>query len=200
MWVCALNRQGARVKRKLSNICIILGAALVIGGLSLFLWNQWDNYRAGEASDEILAQPEGLMDADSSSSDSGMTEVELDGNVYIGYITIPALGKTLPVMSEWSYEHLRIAPCRYFGSVETNDLVIAAHNYATHFGGLSNLVPGDKVYFTDLDGTTWSYEVVEVDTLSPTAVEEMTDSGYDLTLFTCTYGGQSRVTVRCDKA
>jgi sortase A len=40
--------------------------------------------------------------------------------------------------------------------------------------------------------------VAEVETLEPTAVEEMTNSGYALTLFTCTYGGQSRVTVRCD--
>jgi hypothetical protein len=28
----------------------------------------------------------------------------------------------------------------------------------------------------------------------------MTDGEYDLTLFTCTYGGKSRVTVRCMEA
>jgi sortase A len=46
-------------------------------------------------------------------------------------------------------------------------------------------------------GTTYTYSVAEIDTLMPTAVEEMTDGDYDLTLFTCTYGGKSRVTVRC---
>lgn len=28
----------------------------------------------------------------------------------------------------------------------------------------------------------------------------MTDAHWDLTLFTCTYGGKSRVTVRCTRA
>ena len=97
-----------------------------------------------------------------------------------------------------SYPQLRIAPCRYYGSTKTGDLVIAAHNYSRHFGNIRNLSAGDEVYFTDMDGEITAYEVAEVDTLNPTDVEEMTDSGYALTLFTCTYGGQSRVTVRCN--
>ena len=44
--------------------------------------------------------------------DKKMTEVEIDGNLYIGYISIPALNKELPVMSTWSYPKLKIAPCR----------------------------------------------------------------------------------------
>ena len=60
-------------------------------------------------------------------------------------------------------------------------------------------MPGDPVYFTDMDGVTTAYEVAEVDTLSATAVEEMTGSGFDLTLFTCNYSGQARVTVRCNR-
>ena len=37
------------------------------------------------------------------------------------------------------------------------------------------------------------------DILEATAIEEMTSGAYDLTLFTCTYGGTSRVTVYFDK-
>jgi sortase A len=58
---------------------------------------------------------------------------------------------------------------------------------------------GDTVYFTDMDDKVYTYEVAETETLAPTAIEEMTTSGYDLTLFTCTYGGKSRVTVRCKR-
>ena len=101
-------------------------------------------------------------------------------------------------MSSWSYPQLKIAPCRYYGSVKTRDLVIAAHNYSRHFGNIKNLSAGDQVYFIDVEGVISSYEVAEVDTLNPTDVENMTSSGYALTLFTCTYGGQSRVTVRCN--
>ena len=74
-----------------------------------------------------------------------------------------------------------------------------AHNYASHFGGLSELSEGDNVFFTDMDGIVTMYEVVAQDILDPYAVEEMTSGEFDLTLFTCTYGGQSRVTVYCDR-
>ena len=105
----------------------------------------------------------------------------------------------LPVMAEWDDTRLKLAPCRYSGSTKTDDLVIAAHNYARHFGGLQTLQPGDAVWFTDMDGVVTAYEVAAVEVLQPTAVEEMTAGEYDLTLFTCTYGGRSRVTVRCDR-
>ena len=80
-----------------------------------------------------------------------------------------------------------------------NNLVIAAHNYANHFGHLSRLSPGDVVYFVDMDGLSFSYEVTVGEVLGPEEVEEMTDGTYDLTLFTCTYSGQNRVTVRCER-
>ena len=50
-----------------------------------------------------------------------------------------------------------------------------------------------------MDGELIFYEVVGKDVLEPTAVEEMTSGDFDLTLFTCTYGGEFRVTVYCDK-
>ncbi len=186
------------MRRKAGTICMVLGAVLVLAALSLFLWNQWEDRRAGNAAQEVLSELTEQTDEDGADPYSTeMTQVEIDGYWYIGYVSIPSQGIDLPVMSSWSYPKLRIAPCRYSGSTKTADLVIAAHNYSRHFGPIKNLSPGDAVYFTDMDGVVTSYEVAEVDTLSPTAVEEMTDSGYALTLFTCTYGGQSRVTVRC---
>jgi sortase A len=128
-----------------------------------------------------------------------MTEVEIDGHTYIGYLSIPKLELELPIMADWSYPKLQISPCRYTGSVRGEDLVLMAHNYASHFGGLSKLSEGDSVIFTDMDGIITAYEVVAQDVLDPYAVEEMTSGDFDLTLFTCTYGGKSRVTVYCDR-
>ena len=53
---------------------------------------------------------------------------------------------------------------------------------------------------TNEELNTALYEVIELETLSPFAIEEMTGGNWDLTLFTCTYGGKSRVTVRCTRA
>lgn len=129
-----------------------------------------------------------------------MPEEEVDGQKYIGVLKIPVLSLELPVISEWSYPSLRIAPCRYAGSAYLNSMVIAAHNYYSHFGYLKDLSPGDEVTFTDVDGNIFRYEVSALEILSPFAVEEMTNGDWDLTLFTCTVGGQSRVTIRCAQA
>lgn len=65
------------------------------------------------------------------------------------------------------------------------------------FGKLKELRIGDRLSFTDADGNIFYYEVGETEILAPDATEEMTDSDWDLTLFTCTLGGKNRVTVRC---
>lgn len=131
--------------------------------------------------------------------DTEMTEVVIGGYSYVGYLSIPALGLELPVMSDWSYPRLRVAPCRYFGSTKTDDLVILAHNYARHFGRLRNLSPGDAIIFTDMNGVVTRYRVIELEEMSPYAVTDMVSGEYDLTLFTCTYGGRTRFAIRADQ-
>ena len=199
---------------------MILGAALMIGALLLARYNQQEDTAAQEAAVEVMpqlveqilehtAQEETVAPEETSpqlqipvelltEEDKKMTEVEIDGHLYIGYLSIPGLKLDLPVMSGWNYTKLNIAPCRYSGSLRSQDMVIMAHNYSSHFGKLSRLKLGDQVQFTDMDGGITLYEVVGKDILDPTAVVEMTSGDFDLTLFTCTYGGKDRVTVYCD--
>ena len=99
--------------------------------------------------------------------------------------------------AEWEMDFLRQAPCRYAGTLAGDDIIIAAHNYRRHFAALHTLRPGDAVLFTDAAGQTYRYTVDRVETLPETAVEEMRAGEWDLTLFTCTYDGRARVTVRC---
>jgi len=187
---------------------MILGAALILAALSLFLWNRREANMAGEVAEELLPlvveqiieerekNPERVPDP----TPKEMTVTEIDGLGYIGFLAIPALELELPVLAEWDSTKLNIAPCRYAGATGTDDLVLCAHNYDRHFGRLGKLEIGDEVLFTDMDGVTTRYEVAEQEILEPTAVEEMTAGDYELTLFTCTYGGASRVTVRCERA
>ena len=102
------------------------------------------------------------------------------------------------MIDEWSYARLRIAPCREFGTAAGGDLVIAGHNYRRHFGRLKELAAGDEVQFTDMDGTVYLYAVAAVETVQPEEVDKVVNSGHDLTLYTCTLGGKTRVTVWCD--
>lgn len=196
-----------RMKRshKKGYAWMLFGSVLIAGAVWLTAYNIWIERRAGQAADGVYVQ---LLAEEAEAGetevpmyvrypDMEMPTVEVDGNLYIGTLEIPALELSLPVMSEWSYPKLKIAPCRYTGSAYQNNMVIAAHNYATHFGQLKNLTPGDSILFTDADGNLFSYQVGELEVLGPTDIEDMVDSGWELTLFTCTYGGKTRLTVRC---
>lgn len=130
--------------------------------------------------------------------DMDMPEVEIDGVKYIGYLEIPELELSLPVITETTTANLKIAPCRFAGSAYLKDLVIGAHNYTRHFGRLKELSYGDIIVFTDMDGNVFTYEVAGIEILQPDQAEELCSGEWPLTLYTCTVGGQTRVTVRCD--
>ena len=207
------------MKSKIGILCMILGVLLMAGAFGFHYMNRQEDIEAQMAVREVVpqlverisenAEPEAECESELlpqlqvpvellTEEDKAMTEAEIDGYMYIGYISIPEQELELPVMSTWSYPQLKIAPCRYSGSVRGEDMVLMAHNYVSHFGKLSNLELGSKVWFTDMDGTVTAYEVVGKDLLPPTAVDEMTAGDFDLTLFTCTYSGTNRITVYCD--
>ncbi len=177
---------------------ILVLAAAVIGGYFL-----WESHHAEAVSQEVLTViNDEIKDADSPFStdnpNRSMPTIEVKGKRYVGTISIPSLDIELPVMEEWSYDNLKRSPCRYSGTVYANNMVIAAHNYRSHFGNLKNLNRGAKVIFTDTEGNVYQYEVASLETLLPTQVDEMTSGDWGLTLFTCTPGGKTRVTVRCN--
>lgn len=190
---------------------MILGTICVVLALSLLIYNQHEAKNAEKASAELMPKLISKMETDCSESHSGfdimdainlnadMDTITIDGQEYIGYLFIPALGLELPIMYDWSYPQLRIAPCRFTGTLKENNLVLMAHNYGRLFGRLRTLSVGESIYFCDVHGVKIQYEVAEVDILSFKAVEEMTSGDFDLTLFTCTYGNRSRVTVRCNR-
>lgn len=132
--------------------------------------------------------------------DPTMTEVLIYGYPYIGYLSVPDLELALPIISEWSYPRFQIAPCRVSGTVLEKNLVLGAHNYPSHFGRLSQLSRGADIYFTDMDDNAYHYQVADIEILQPNDIELLTAGEYPLTLFTCTYGGKTRVTIRCDFA
>lgn len=202
-------------KGKGGTIFIAGGMLLLAAALFLTGYNLYDEYRAGAAADHVLETlqqqiPEIPSDGTQTpeqaelpdyivNPDMEMPTEEIEGNDYIGVLEIPTLEISLPVMSSWSYPKLKLAPCRYSGSTYTGNLVIAAHNYRTHFGPIKNLTVGAQVTFTDVKGRCFSYEVAVVEVLESTAIQDMTSEKWDLTLFTCTPGGQARVAVRCLK-
>lgn len=201
------------MKRK-GSVLIFTGLLLIAAALFITAFNLREEAAARTASVRAADRLEALIPAHTPrpaavpgavlpenvpETDMEMPVKTVDGVDYIGVIAVPSLSLELPVASEWSYERLKISPCRYSGSVYSGDMVLCAHNYSSHFGQIKTLKPGDAVVFTDVDGNVYNYEVAELETLQPAAVDEIKSGEWDLTLFTCTIGGQTRVTVRCDR-
>lgn len=201
------------------RIWINTGLLLLTAALFLWAYNGQESRRAGDSAQQVIteltqsltqeteagAEPEGaeapavkmpeyLLD-----DQREMPEKTIGGRDYIGVLSIPSLDLELPVLSRWSYPNLKVAPCRYSGSLYQNNLIICAHNYASHFGKLKTLQPGDTLLFTDMEDQVVTFQMVERETLEPDDEEAMTTGNWHLTLFTCTPGGQTRVTVRFER-
>lgn len=238
-------------KIKISGIIMIfVGVLCVTSALSLFLYNMWDDARAGiqvaEETERVIAavlpdyyaspkvsavpnpseqpsasalsvsapHPSETVPARDSLSETPSPEEneptpspsyrdmpvkEIDGVRYAAILSIPDLNLELPVQSDWSYPALKLSPCRYSGSAYMDDLVICAHSYSQHFGRLRDLNAGSEVLLVDMEGNLFRYRVVEIEAVKPTAIHEMIDSSYDLSLFTCSLSGSTRTTARCER-
>lgn len=204
------GRQDGKVMK--GKILTGVGLLLIAAALLLTVYNIRESDRAGAESEEMVVRMESLTAAlperletekkelvpeYKKNPEMEMPTVEVNGQECVGMIEIPALGLKLPVISEWSDAKLKKAPCRYSGSVYLKNMIIAGHNYRTHFSGIKRLNPGDSVVFTDADGNVFSYEVAEIETVGGYDIEKMEAGDWDLTLFTCTNKGKARAAVRC---
>ena len=183
-------------------ICVFLGVLCMLSAIGFVAYNRWEDMNAKDVAQDFLEDVQSIINEEQSEqpllNDTKMATVEVDGYDCIGILSVPVLDLELPVLTDWSYAKLKKAPCHYYGSYYEKDFVIAAHNYKSHFGRLSKLQAGDIVVFTDVSGTVHYYEVVILETLPKNATKEMITSGFDLSLYTCTLGGGSRITVRCN--
>ncbi len=124
-----------------------------------------------------------------------------DGTVYytIGVINIPSINVNYPILSTYTDELLKIAPCRFHGPNpnEVGNLCIAGHNYknSKFFSKVPNLQLGDKIEITDLSGRMLTYTVYDKFIVNPDELEctsQLTNGNKEITLITCTNDNKQR--------
>ena len=212
-----MEQKENRKNKGKGSFLIAVGILLLLAAAGLVIYNVWDARRAEETSNQIAqglieeineAVKDGLTALPYGSADTPMPTTMIDGYEYIGILEMPSLNLSLPVMKEWDYDRLKISPCRFTGSYYTDDLVLCAHKYAKHFSPIKWIEIGADVYFTNVEGLTIHYIVTNRETVEPTDVETMIKNSknsetstmeWDMTLFTCNTGGQTRCAVRCSR-
>ena len=118
-------------------------------------------------------------------------------------LNIPRLSINYPIISETSEELLKISLNKYWGPGpnEVGNYCIVGHNYKNKkmFGRLNEIVSGDTVELTDMDGNTLKYTVYDKYVVEPTDVactSQLTNGNKEVTLITCTNYGQQRLVVK----
>jgi len=193
---------------------ILTGMLMILSAAGICVGNVLEDRKAEDYAEQVLADLKKTIPAEPAvSSPAVLPGVEIalpaetapantedaEQQEYCGYLSIPAIGIELPVRQNRSEAELKLSPCRYSGSLETDDLIIAAHNYRSQFGKIRSLAPGDLITMTDLQGKTHSFTVSEIEIIDGGQIGQMMQGGgeqWSLTLFTCTLDSQSRVTVR----
>ena len=195
-----------RINMSKGKILVIIGVFLILISLTMTIYNKYDDLKAGKDANETLniikkeiTSQKHVVDTLPTDEVREMKTININGDEFIGTITIPSINLELPVLSKFSNSNLKKAPCRYYGNLFTNDLIICAHAYETFFANLNKLKQNDLIIFTDVDGNVYTYEVLEVEVLKETDVDKMVNNEFDLTLYTCTYDNTGRVTVRCNR-
>lgn len=196
------------MKQLRAVVLIALGLAMILASAYFFFQYEQEAETAGENAQQLLdaltqeieqTREQELYDtAQREQAPGQMLQTSLRGYDLVGIVRAPTVGVELPVLDSWSYDLLKLAPCRYSGSIEGQDLVLMGHNYKKHFAPLRQVSPGDRVEFMDASGTSYAFVVAGTQVLKPTQLDELTASEHALTIFTCTPGGHSRFVVRCD--
>lgn len=196
------------IKRKTwLKVAIYLGLCSVSIAIGMTIYNLWDDYRAGQEVtllNQQLHQQAKITATNQKEQpvwdqDMAMPSEKVENETIIGTLKIDKLNLELPILKEWSKDNSRLAPCRYTGSIYKNDLIIAGHNYLSHFAKLNKLTTGDHLSFQDMEGRTFEYEVSGIEMIAGSDVTAMQEGKWDLTLFTCNYDGTQRLTIRCNK-
>ena len=205
-------------KKTVGNALLITGCLLILAGALWYAYNLNESNRAYEFGVVQVAKIKEQIAVRQNQQDENVPEetvpasgtveneevpaeelpvVYIDNYPCCGYISIPAIELEMPVMDTADDYNLYYSVCRYEGTPYMQNLIIAGHNYRSVFQKLRDLKAGDEVFFTDMNGVVFRYVVLESVVIPGSGISEMEQGEWDLSLFTCTYGGADRYTVRC---
>lgn len=201
-----------RKKKKFMYATSVIGSVILLLGIFFVAGNVNKNIQVQAKSKEIVSEvrdsivskierDEIVSEEATEKEEIGSIDIEtvvtVEDNEYVGILSIPKLGKELPVMSELTMENLDIAPCLYYSN--NGGIIIGAHNYECLFGRIINLSAGDTIEFTDANNNAVKYEVSGIEIINPYERDILISGEWDMTLFTCTYMGKQRIVVRCNE-
>ena len=189
-------------KRKISPL-LIVGFALILLSLALFVGFQVRNHLGAAECEKILEKmeqilPETTPGIPGTQLDTAMPVLQIQGKDYVAMIHIPTYGITLPVADAWDANQLHVTPSRYFGSLYDNTMVIGGSDHDRQLAVCSQIEYGDMLTVTDMTGATFTYTVKRIERAQHAQAQWLTDPEWDLTIFCHDTYSMEYIAVRCE--
>ena len=182
-------------------VCIVLGVVLLLAAGGLYAYNRYEDAHAGAEAQTVVADLQQKVETPEPEAESGPLDpelpvVEIDGNEYVGEISIPAIG----VKNYYLWEGETTASMKkglgHFTStsVWNGNVAVCGHNRGAKYviGSIKDLDVGDKITYTTSMGTrTYLVETVtKISSSDWSYLSSTTDNR--MTLLTCVAGDSSQ--------
>ena len=153
------------MKKRIKRLCILIGICLlVVAALVLISW-QWGIRKSQENAAQYVQTIRALIPEPQSAAleerrDNTMSVLSIDGTNFAGILEMPRFGSSLPVCADWG--EVSKYPCRLSGSIYDRTMQIGATSQKGQYDFYREVSVGDSVFFTDMEGNRFSYEVTDI--------------------------------------
>lgn len=153
------------MKKQTNRLLVLLGIfLLVVAAIVLLSWQrgthkaQQDAARFVQIIRTLIPEPQGAVLEER--MDNTMSVLSIEGKDFVGILEIPKFGSSLPICTHWG--KVSQYPCRLSGSVYDRTMQIGGTSQKGQYDFYGDISVGDSVFFTDMEGNRFSYEVTDI--------------------------------------
>lgn len=153
------------MKKQTNRLCVLIGICLlIVAALVLIFW-QWKIHDSQQKASKYLQTirtliPEPQNAALEEKHDNAMPVLDVSGKDFIGILEMPKFRSSLPVCADWG--KVSEYPCRLGGNVYDRTIQIGTTSQKGQYDFYREISVGDFLYFTDMEGNRFSYEVADI--------------------------------------
>ena len=153
------------MKKRTDGLLILLGIGLlVVAAVVLIAWIGNIHVSGRKTANYVhtirtlIPEPQGAMLEER--RDNTMAVLSLEGTDFVGILEMPRYASALPICGDWGA--VSKYPCRFEGSVYDSTMRIGGTSQKGQYDFYREISVGDAVYFTDMEGNRFSYEVTDI--------------------------------------
>ena len=188
---------------KKGTILQVLGISLILVSLSLLVFSQYMIHQSSGNTMHLVETIDTLLPKRTSGfpgmySNPQMPVLQVEENDFVALIDVPGFGTVLPVGSSWDTHKLSSYPCRFWGSIYDNSMIIGGCSLPGQFDFFEKLDPGSTIIVTDMMGIEYTYTVVRIDHATSATYERLCEGSFPLVLFAGNRYSTQYLIIRCE--